>query len=51
MGLIKGETVDFKTSKDFTRLHETSSTETSNFSKTSKDFRRLQETSEDFKRF
>ena len=36
--------------QDFKRLHETSSTETSNFSKTSKDFRRLQKTSKDFKR-
>ncbi len=36
----QGETTDFKISKDFSRLHETSATETSNFRKTSKDFKK-----------
>ncbi len=46
----KGETADFKTSKDFKRLHETSIPRTSNFQKTSKDFERLQRSSKDFSR-
>jgi hypothetical protein len=41
---------DFKTSKDFERLHETSIARTSNFQKTSKDFKRLQRTSKDCSR-
>jgi hypothetical protein len=43
----KGETADFKTSKDFMRLQKTSTIETSVFSK---DFKGLQKTSRDFKR-
>jgi hypothetical protein len=49
-GASKGETADFKTSKDFKRLHETSTARTSDFLKTSKDFKRFQKTSKDFKR-
>jgi hypothetical protein len=43
---------DFKTSKDFTRLHNRDFKFSQNFKrlpKTSKDFKRLQETSRDFK--
>jgi hypothetical protein len=41
---------DFKTSKDFERLHDTSIARTSNFQKTSKNFKRLQRTAADFTR-
>jgi hypothetical protein len=46
--LLKRETADFETSKDFTRLQHLGLQIFERLQKTSKDFSRLQETSSDF---